>query len=178
MNEAPEHLHLLPSILSPLTSYPLVGMHRSNRRHHLPNWATKIAIQRKLRLPVYNTNNAPVCRCGTQHDCWGDHTFKCKRISKMATHHIIRDSWAQALQPALSTAGYIRQSTPIDVENPHIHTCDTGARPFDVSFNPDHTILNDSQTHNVHSPPLEPTLLSPIVLTLPLSISQILLFPL
>jgi hypothetical protein len=87
--EAPEHIHLLPSILSPQTSYPLVGMNRSNSHHRLPNWAFLIAIKQKLRLPIYNINNCPVCKCNTQHDCWGDHTYNCRKISKKAAHNII-----------------------------------------------------------------------------------------
>jgi hypothetical protein len=79
---APEHLHLLPSILSPQTSYPLVGMSRSNSQHRLPNWMTEIAIKRKLRLPIYDNFNPPTCKCGHKHNCYGDHTFKCKQNSK------------------------------------------------------------------------------------------------
>ncbi len=113
---APEHLHLLPSLLSPQTSYPLVGMNRSNVRHRLPNWALSIALRRKLRLPVYDTSNPPICKCGKQHDCWGDHTFQCKQISKKIAHNIIRDCTATALQPALATAGYLRASSKLEIE--------------------------------------------------------------
>jgi hypothetical protein len=76
-SNAPEHLHLLPSILSPQTSYPLISLNRSNPHNRLPNWATRIALQRKLRLPVYDPDNTPTCKCGAKLDCWGDHTFKC-----------------------------------------------------------------------------------------------------
>jgi hypothetical protein len=51
--DAPEHTHLLPSILSPQTSYPLIGMNRSNPSHRLPNWSFTIAMERKLRLPIF-----------------------------------------------------------------------------------------------------------------------------
>ncbi len=42
--QAPDHTHLLPSILSPHMSYPSTGMNRSNPRHQLPNWVFNIAI--------------------------------------------------------------------------------------------------------------------------------------
>lgn len=83
-NNAPELLHLLPSILSPQTSYPLVSLCRSNPNNQLPNWATKIALQQKLQLPVFD--NRMQCKCGTTHDPWGNHTFKCRHISKMPAH--------------------------------------------------------------------------------------------
>ena len=115
-NSNNEHLHLIPSILSPQTSYPLVGMCRSRQQHRLPKWMTDLAVKRKLRLPIYDPNNPPLCKCGTKHDIYGDHAFNCQRISKTQAHHTIRDSWALALQPALATAGYIRQSSKLDIE--------------------------------------------------------------
>jgi hypothetical protein len=61
-NNAPEHLHLLPSILSPQTSYPLIDMNRSNSAHRLPNWAFDIALRRKLQLPIFKHHEK--CKCG------------------------------------------------------------------------------------------------------------------
>ena len=144
-----EHTHLIPSILSPQTSYPLVGMCRSKQQHRLPNWMTDLAIKRKLRLPIYDRNNPPICKCGTKHDIYGDHAFKCLRISKTQAHHTIRDSWATALQPALATAGYIRPSSKIDTERQHLLTRDISAQPFDISFDPDPIL---SETTNTHCP--------------------------
>jgi hypothetical protein len=34
--DMPDHIHLLPSILSPTTSYPIIGMNRSPIANHLP----------------------------------------------------------------------------------------------------------------------------------------------
>jgi len=148
---APDHFHLLPSILSPQTSYPLVGMCRSNAQHRLPNWATQIAIKRKLRLPIYNHLDTPTCKCGQKHDTYGDHTFKCVKISKKAGHNIIRDSFAKALQPALSQAGYIRSSTNLEIEKKHIKTRDITAQPFDVSFDPDQPTTDTVHTYCPYS---------------------------
>ncbi len=144
-NSNNEHLHLIPSILSPQTSYPLVGMCRSRQQHRLPKWMTDLAVKRKLRLPIYDPNNPPLCKCGTKHDIYGDHAFNCQRISKTQAHHTIRDSWALALQPALATAGYIRQSSKLDIERRHLLTRDISAQPFDISFDPD-PILSESTT--------------------------------
>jgi hypothetical protein len=143
-----DHLHLIPSILSPQTSYPLAGMCRSNPLHRLPNWSTRIALRCKLRLPLFN-ETPPNCKCGIQHDPWGDHMFNCKKINKKFAHNIIRDTWAEALQPALATAGYIRNTTKIDIERKHIKTRDITAQPFDISFDPDPSI---SDTTHIQCP--------------------------
>jgi hypothetical protein len=132
-----EHTHLIPSILSPQMSYPLVGMCRSKQHHRMPNWMTELALKRKLRLPIYDPINPPLCKCGSRHDIYGDHAFNCLRISKTQAHHTIRDSWAAALQPALATAGYIRPSSKIDIERRHLLIRDISAQPFDISFDPD-----------------------------------------
>ena len=50
---APEHFHLIPSLLSSQTSYPLIGMCRSLPSNHLANWEFSSAIRRKLRLPLF-----------------------------------------------------------------------------------------------------------------------------
>jgi hypothetical protein len=105
-----------------------------------------IAIRRKLRLPVHTEQNTLTCICSQIHDKWGDHTFKCKRISKKSAHDIIQDTWATGLQPALSTAGYIKPTTKLDIERRNIRTSDTGAQPFDFSFDPDPNISPDLNT--------------------------------
>jgi hypothetical protein len=108
-------------------------------------------MKRKLRLPIFNPNDLPRCKCGITHDPWGDHTFNCTKTNKKFAHNIIRDSWAEALQPALATAGYIRKTTKLDIERKHIKTRDITAQPFDISFDPDPTTTNDIHTHCPYS---------------------------
>ena len=111
-----EHLRILPSILVPKTSYPLVSMCRSIPTNRLPNWSFLIAMKRKLRLPLFDDNNIQTCACGTQHDKWGDHMFNCKKHNKILPHNFIRDSWATALQPALLLAGYISPNSTLQTK--------------------------------------------------------------
>ncbi len=73
---APDQFHLLPSLLSPQTSYPLIGLCRSNPHNRLLNWQFDTGIKRKLRLPLHPTTNQPICACGTMVDIFGDHIFK------------------------------------------------------------------------------------------------------
>jgi hypothetical protein len=61
---APEHLHLLPSILSPHTSYPIIALCRSNPSNRLAPWIFDICIKHKLRLPIYDANTKPYYPCG------------------------------------------------------------------------------------------------------------------
>ena len=74
-----------------------------------------------------------------------DHCFKYKHINKK-WHTIIRDSWATALQPALSTAGYINHTTKLDKERTNLPITETSARPFDLSFDPDTTTSGPTHT--------------------------------
>jgi hypothetical protein len=134
---APEHTNLLPSILAPQTSYPLIAMCRSNKTNRLPNWSFDIAIRRKLRLPIYDTTHPPICSCGKTHDPYGDHTFCCRKHSKKLAHNFIRDNWAINLQPAIALAGYIIPTAPLQTERPNLTPNNISARPFDFSFDPD-----------------------------------------
>ena len=47
-NDMPDHIHLLPSILSSTTSYPIAGMSRSQISHRLPPIPFAINMLRKL----------------------------------------------------------------------------------------------------------------------------------
>lgn len=133
-----EHLHHLPSILSPQTSYPLVHMCRSKPSHRLNNNIFIIALRRKLRLPITDPTNPPTCKCGEIHDCWGDHAFHCVSNNKKMAHNIIRDTLAATLPPILSTAGYILPTTlPLETEKPNVIDSDTNLFPLDVSFDID-----------------------------------------
>jgi hypothetical protein len=132
-----DHLRLLPSILVPQTSYPLVSMCRSIERNRLPNWSFLIAMKRKLRLPLFDDTNIPTCPCGCIHDVWGDHMFTCYKHNKIAPHNFLRDNWALALQPALSLAGYISPNTHLQTERTNLCPSDPNLRPFDISFDPD-----------------------------------------
>ena len=137
---AVEHLHLLPSILSPQTSYPLIGMCRSVPSNRLAPWIFDICMKRKLRLPLLPADTPQLCACGTQADKYGDHTFQCKRICKIGAHNNIRNGLPSVLTPALSTAGYILPSSKFSIE-PMLHLpSDPNARPFDIAFDPDPSI--------------------------------------
>lgn len=147
-NDSYEHLHLLPSILVPQTSYPLISMCRSNASNRLPNWSFTFAMKRKLRLQLF-PDDTPFCPCGVKHDKWGDHIFNCVKHNKIAPHHFIRDNWSLALQPALSLAGYISPTSHLETEKNNLIPSDPFIRPFDISFNPD---LNPTDANYCNCP--------------------------
>ncbi len=47
-SNTPDHFHLLPSLLSSQTAYPLIGLCRSNPHNRVLNWQFDTCIKRKL----------------------------------------------------------------------------------------------------------------------------------
>ena len=74
-NTVPDQLHLLPSILSPQISYPLISLCRSLPQNRLPPWIFLPALKRKLCLPLFEENDKPFCPCGQCNGPLGDHIF-------------------------------------------------------------------------------------------------------
>ena len=71
------HFHLIPSILSPHMSYPLIAMSCSYTKHRFTPLTLLFSIRRKLRLPIHPTRTH--CTCGYhEHDIYGNHAFCCK----------------------------------------------------------------------------------------------------
>ena len=134
----PDHFHLLPSILSPTTSYPLIAMSRCPIKNRLTPLSFLLCIRRKLRLPVFPPNTP--CTCGHHiHDIFGDHAFCCDKGSKKRAHNVIASEFALALSPALAQAGYLHPNTPLGIESQFHLRSDPTARPFDIFFSPDPT---------------------------------------
>jgi hypothetical protein len=77
----PDHIHLLPSIFSPTTSYPIAGMNRSPVAHRLPS--VKFAINRPLkpRIPILVPYECK-CQCKKVCNINGDHPFHCQKKHK------------------------------------------------------------------------------------------------
>ena len=132
--EMPDHTHLLPSILSPTTSYPIAGMSRSQLSHRLPPISFALNMRRKLRLPILPYECK--CQCNKTYDIYGNHPFNCPKNHKGRPHNMITNKFSQALAPLLTTANIISPTMNLDKEiNLHL-PADPTARPFDVSFKP------------------------------------------
>ena len=139
-------MHILPSLLVPQTSYPLVGM-SSIPSNCFKNWNFRYAILRKLRLSIYNPATLLLCWCGKTHDQYGDHTFCCTENNKKMMHHFIWDGWACALQPTLATTGYIRPNAKLETKKANLSRSCSGLFPLDISFDidpdPSSVLLHD-----------------------------------
>ena len=110
-SQAPEHFHLLPSLLSSQTSYPLIiGLGRRNPHNRLLNWQFDTSIKQKLHVPLYPSPTQPICACGVAINKFGGHVFKCIHICKVGACF----TQTLALAPALSTAGYTLPHSTID----------------------------------------------------------------
>ena len=133
-NDNQDDIHLLPSILSPTTSYPLVGMNRSINYHRLKGPECQLMLRRKLRLNVF-PHSFP-CSCGKTHDAKGDHAFCCSRSHKGSAHNQIAHQIAKALGPALATATITQSDNNMETEPRLYLTSDPLSRPYDISFNP------------------------------------------
>ena len=114
LSNAPNHFHLLPSLISSQTSYPLIKLCRSNSHNCLLNWQFDTGIKPKLHLPLHPTTKQPICSCGTMVDIFGYHIFKCTCICKIGVHNAICDGFAYALAPVLSTARVVPPNFTVD----------------------------------------------------------------
>ena len=127
-------------------------MCRSNAQHRLPNRSTQLANKQKLHLPIYDMNNPPTCKCGKANNQWGGHTFQYNKINKKYAHNILQDTWEEALQLALTTAGYIRLTTKLDIEQKRTKTHNISVQPFNISIDPDQPTVD--KIHIAHIPQL------------------------
>lgn len=57
--------------------------------------------------------------------------------------NMLRDGGAEALQPAIATAGYILPTSKLETEKPNVIATDPEARPFDISFDIDPSPTDD-----------------------------------
>ena len=132
----PDLRPILHEILFPATSYPIIGMSRSIKSHRRPDHLLCINLRQKLHLDQFRPSDCPTCLCGKPIDPRAMHTFCCRRISKIAIHHRIRDGIAQPIHTIAATAGIISKSSKMRIEPrgliPHL----PGLRPLDLSWCP------------------------------------------
>ena len=105
----PQHLHLLPSLLSPQTSYPLISLClcRSIPSNRPAPSIFTCSLKRKLRLPLFDPSDTSICPCGHHLDPSGDHIFQCTCLCKIGAHNSIRDGFATLSLPHYSLQQYL-----------------------------------------------------------------------
>ena len=135
-SDAPDHFHLLPSLLSSQTSYPLIGLCQSNQHNRTSSTGNLTQLSNGNYNSLYTrlpTNQfvllAPLF--------FGNHILKCcTSICKIGVHNAIRDGFAHALAPVLSTVGFFPPNSTVDTEPNLYLPSDPHSCPFDFSFTP------------------------------------------
>jgi hypothetical protein len=135
-SDAPDHFHLLPSLLSSQTSYPLIGLCQSNQHNRTSSTGNLTQLSNGNYNSLYTrlpTNQfvllAPLF--------FGNHILKCcTSICKIGVHNAIRDGFAHALAPVLSTVGFFPPNSTVDTEHNLDLPSDPHSCPFDLSFTP------------------------------------------
>jgi hypothetical protein len=136
------HLHpdiasVLPSLLSPLTSIPLLSLSRCIVTNRIPNQNFRLLLQRKLRIPILpaQLRHTPcTCRAHTPLDPFGDHLFSCTNASKTPIHNLIRNTCFHILSKLAPMANIATSPTDIQLEPPNlVPTCPT-LRPADIGI--------------------------------------------
>ena len=126
-----------PGILHAHTSLPITIMSRHAPTNRLPNDLFIIAMRRKLRVPLFDTEHTIVCACGSTVDEFGDHFFSCKVNSKKRMHDNVRDMWVPPLQRILHDINFISSKKDVAIEFTHIVTFAPLMRPYDITIIPD-----------------------------------------
>jgi hypothetical protein len=128
---------ILPSLLSPLTSIPLLSLTRRITTNRIPNSFFRILLQRKLRLPVLppSLQHKPcICRTKALLDPYGDHFFSCTAISKTPIHNRIRDTCFHILTKLAPLANLTTAPTDVQLEPPNIIPSFPTLRPADIGL--------------------------------------------
>jgi hypothetical protein len=89
---SPQHVQqVLPALLDKCTSMALMTMSRIREEHRIKNNTSRTALQRKLRLPIFNNMSDYKCKCGATLDPYGDHCLGYKANHKTKSSNGIRD---------------------------------------------------------------------------------------
>lgn len=138
-NNAPAELAcLLPSILTRHTSEALLQMSRTQRDQRLESPLFRLALCRKLRLPILPTSDRK-CKCDRTIDVFGDHFFTCKHHSKTAIHNRVRDAVFLTLTEIGAHAGIITSPSDVTLEPTNLAQANPTSRPADVCVDLRHT---------------------------------------
>ena len=143
LTSPPDVAHALPSILENHTSLPLIAMNRSAPIHRMPNDDFDLALKRKLRIPLWNPNETPLCICGDYFDNMGDHALKCTHFHKSKASNKIRDVCWRVFGKIFKTCFYIDNENDIEKEARGIIQALPNLRPYDFSIPINKTLITN-----------------------------------
>ena len=110
-----EFKKMLSEIVIASSSYPILGMSRSNPNHRQPNDLFIINLKMKLHLLLFAPTNFPMYVCGTTMDVHAMHAFCFPLVSKMAMHDRIRYYTAPILCKVVQMAGIISTNSLMEI---------------------------------------------------------------
>jgi hypothetical protein len=136
----PDVLQVILAIMDKRSSMALMTMSRINESNQIKNSTFKRALQRKLRIPIFDVNLQYKCRCGTIIDQYGDHCLGCKANYKAKASNGIRDKITKVLQCILPIVNMIDSPTQVERETHNIVPSFPSLKPFDLSIRLDHSL--------------------------------------
>ena len=109
--------------------------------NRLRNNLFRLALFRKLLIPIPDFATNPKCKCGARFDEFGHHAFSpaSKKQQQESPHNLIRDKSNEFLRPVLLQADYMFPGDEIETEKQGVcpsNNCNV--KPFDASFAPRH----------------------------------------
>jgi hypothetical protein len=137
MHLPPDMIQVLPSLLSPLTSLPLMSLSQRIVANRIPNHHFRLLLQRKLRLPVLPSSlhyTPCICRAHTPLDPFGDHLFSCTNASKTPIHNHLCNTCYHILTKIPPMASLVSTPTDIQLEPPNIIPLCPTLRPADIGL--------------------------------------------
>ena len=140
LNKDKPSLDNFTDILHPNLAQGLLDMPRLDNNNRLDNQIFSTILKRKLRIPLYQTNDQLICpRCKQHFDVYGDHLFKCIKCvpNKKITHNKWRDDVEKhVMKDILPLVKLIDK--PSETENEKTKCIpslrNTKIKPFDLSF--------------------------------------------
>jgi hypothetical protein len=167
IHSTPDIAAILPSLLSPLTSIPMLSLSRRIATNRINNTHFRLLLQRKLRLPVLppHLHYTPcTCRAHTPLDPFGDHFFSCTGASKTPIHNLIRNTCFHILSKLAPMANLSTTTTDVQLEPPNLTPTFPTLRPADIGIQLHSTttssIIDDTAPYLAldvtftHTPPL------------------------
>jgi hypothetical protein len=135
-------LEVLPAIMGKRssTSMALMTMSRINESNQIKNPTFRTAIQRKLRIPIFDANIQYKCKRGTIIDQYGDHCLGCKANHKVNSSNGIRDEITKVFQRVLAIVNMIDSPTQVEKEVHNIVPSLPSLKPFDLSIRLYHSL--------------------------------------
>jgi hypothetical protein len=90
-----------------------------NESNRIKNLTFQTVLQRKLRVPIFDTNLKYKCKCGTFIDQYGDHCLGCKVNHKAKASNGIRDDITKVFQQVLPIVNMIDSPTQVEKTTQH-----------------------------------------------------------